>query len=135
MGKPSFSGRQRSCGRGQRLPDSCPPPVESLAGSFHPAPVDQIGERMRRGLASRAFECCEACEHRLSLGEADVVDLVAVAAVPPEGGPLESSGLVAGDEETKLERLAQADVVEVGRRGEGNRRVPSVERVAEAAVG
>jgi hypothetical protein len=90
---------------------------------------------MRRRLASRAFECCEAREHRLGFGEADVVDLMAVTAVPAEGGPLESSGLVAGDEETELERLAQADVVEVGRRSERDCRVPGVERAAEAAVG
>ena len=66
--------------------------------------------------------------------EPDVADLVAVTGVPAERRAPEAAGIV-DQEQDELERVREADEVELGRRGERQRRVPRVERPAELCVG
>jgi hypothetical protein len=71
----------------------------------------------------------------LGLGQADVGDLAAITAVPPECGPLEPVGLAIEEQERELERLDQVDVLELSGRSDGLDDVRSIKRAAEPRIG
>jgi hypothetical protein len=96
--------------------------------------VDEIGERMSGRLRSRTPERREECEHGLRFGEVDA-ELVAVPGMPAERRTAEPVGLGIEEQQDELESVRQAHVVQIGRRGEGDRGVAGVERAAEATVG
>ena len=66
--------------------------------------------------------------------EPDVADLVAVAGVPAERRAPEAAG-VFDEEQDELERVREADEVELRRGGERQGGVARVERAAELCVG
>jgi hypothetical protein len=77
----------------------------------------------------------EASEHGLSLGEVDVCNFEAVAAVPAKRRPLEPCRLRLENQKQELEGVREPDVREVGGRGKRDVRVAAVERTTKAAVG
>jgi hypothetical protein len=59
------------------------PPDQRLARPLEPVPVDVLGQRSRRSLRSSTGQAGQAGEHGMSLFEAHVRNLAAVASVPP----------------------------------------------------
>lgn len=89
--------------------------------------MDEIGKGVGCRRRAAATQGREAREHGLGLEKLHVADLAAVAPVPAEGRTLEAGRLRVEEDEQELERIFQADVLEVGRRRERNRRIARVE--------
>jgi len=69
----------------------------------------------------------------MSLLETDVGELAAVPRVPAQRRAAEPSRIV-DQEEDELERVREADIVQLSGRGERVRWVPAVERAAVAGI-
>jgi hypothetical protein len=79
--------------------------------------MDKIRERMSRRLRTAAANPGEASEDGLGLGEDDITNLAAVAAVPAEPRPLEPGRLRLKQEEEELEGRQLSDVLQVSSLG------------------
>jgi hypothetical protein len=97
--------------------------------------MNQGGERVRGLLGSSASERPEAGEDGLRFVEVDTACLTAVPRVPADRRPLELHRLAVAQKQDELEGFAQADVLELRGRGEGDRRVTGVERATEPREG
>ena len=96
--------------------------------------MDELGEGGGGRLRTAPGKAREAREDGVRLLEADVGELTAVAGVPAQRRPPEPPRVL-DEEEHDLERVGEADPVELSRGREGRRGATCVERAAEPSVG
>ena len=96
--------------------------------------MDELGQSSRRRLRTTAGQPGQTRQCRVRFVEADIRNLGAVASVPAKPRPPEPSRVV-DQEQDELERVRQADEVQLGRRCKRDSGVAGVEGAAEAGVG
>src|SRR3954463_1008677 len=102
---------------------------DALTGS---PPAEKLGQS-RSGKAVHR-DHSEEGEHGQALAQVDVRDLLRKADVPASRRPLEFLRLTVGEEQRELERLREANELELRRGRESLRDVRAVEGSAEAHV-
>ena len=87
-----------------------------MARSLKSTPVDELGKGRRRRLRSSTRQAGQTGEHDLRLLEPNVRHLAAIASMPAKRRPPEPPGVV-DQQQDELERVREADEVELGRCG------------------
>ena len=96
--------------------------------------MDELGQGSCRRLWPSARQAGQTCEHGVGLLEPHILNLGAVAGVPAQRRPPEPAGVV-DQEKDELERVREADEIELGSRRQRHGCVLRVEGAAEAGVG